>query len=202
MLKKTNKGFTLIELMIVVAIIGILAAVAIPGFMNYIKDSKTSEAKENLKAISDGALTFFETEHVYDEDGMKPQSRLYPGTNELRATYTAGDATAIGKIDTIGLKNSPTDVTDKLKLAPWNHLKFQINKPFYYQYLYSSNGDESGSSIFSAGAGASLSEIQDSAFMISGSAEGKLGVMQECPANKCAISCASGKCEFDTPSAT
>lgn len=48
---KNEKGFTLIELMIVIAIIGILAAVAIPSYQNYTKRAKASEAKVMLDAI-------------------------------------------------------------------------------------------------------------------------------------------------------
>jgi type IV pilus assembly protein PilA len=48
---KEQKGFTLIELMIVVAIIGILAAIAIPNFLRYQAKSRQSEAKTNLGAI-------------------------------------------------------------------------------------------------------------------------------------------------------
>jgi len=55
---KGQKGFTLIELMIVVAIIGILAAIAIPNFLTYQMKSRQSEAKTNLQAIKTSEVAF------------------------------------------------------------------------------------------------------------------------------------------------
>ena len=55
---KGQKGFTLIELMIVVAIIGILAAIAIPNFLTYQLKSRQAEAKTNLQAIKTSEIAF------------------------------------------------------------------------------------------------------------------------------------------------
>ena len=60
-IRNNAKGFTRIELMIVVAIIGILAAVAIPAFMKYIKKSKNSESKVNVEKLYNGGKIYFET---------------------------------------------------------------------------------------------------------------------------------------------
>jgi len=58
-------GFTLIELMIVVAIIGILAAIAIPNFLRFQLKAKSSEAKSNLAAIRTAEESFFAEYGVY-----------------------------------------------------------------------------------------------------------------------------------------
>lgn len=55
---KKERGFTLIELMIVVAIIGILAAIAIPNFRNYQLKAKRNELPTNLKAIRTAELSY------------------------------------------------------------------------------------------------------------------------------------------------
>ena len=78
---RSKKGFTLIELMIVVAIIGILAAIAIPNFLRFQAKSKQSEAKTNLGAIYTGQSSYFGERNSYGNfDRSTGLPRGLPGT--------------------------------------------------------------------------------------------------------------------------
>jgi type IV pilus assembly protein PilA len=67
---KDQKGFTLIELMIVVAIIGILAAIAIPNFLSYQARARQSEARTNLGGLYTSAVSYFGNQNTYTTDLM------------------------------------------------------------------------------------------------------------------------------------
>jgi type IV pilus assembly protein PilA len=95
-----KKGFTLIELMIVVAIIGILAAIAIPNFLKFQAKSKTSEARTNLGAIFTGETSFFgEANHYsnFNDIGWGP-------TGNPKYHYTFSGAQVGLPIPTLGLE--------------------------------------------------------------------------------------------------
>jgi type IV pilus assembly protein PilA len=192
MLKTTGKGFTLIELMIVVAIIGILAAVAIPGFMTYIKNSKTSEAKTNLNALGKGALAYYESEHM-NSDGLNAFAKHYPCDGK-DATHCKSELKKIGtepKSTTIGQK-TVVDTQSATADQAWKDLNFQITSPIYYYYQYQAAGG-TGESHFGALATASLSVTIDSVFGIAGNHSGSLSPIVDC-SDQSLTSSKSAKC--------
>lgn len=86
------RGFTLIELMIVVAIIGILASIAIPNFTRFQAKSKQSEAKMGLKAIFTGAKSLFAEKDTYGSTFS--DIHFDPETNR-RYTYAYGSSVLV-----------------------------------------------------------------------------------------------------------
>jgi type IV pilus assembly protein PilA len=69
---RSQAGFTLIELMIVVAIIGILAAIAIPNFMRFQLRARSSEGKSNLAAIRGAELGYFAEYNAFVPAAVTP----------------------------------------------------------------------------------------------------------------------------------
>jgi prepilin-type N-terminal cleavage/methylation domain-containing protein len=126
--RKRNSGFTLVELMIVVAIIGILAAVAIPAFSKYIKRSKTAEAANHLNKMWAGSVTFYETDHV-DATGAAVAKQFPASVNNVPGAECACQAS--GKCPGGGTE---------WQHASWVSLQFSIPDSFLYKPKYTSAG--------------------------------------------------------------
>ena len=139
--RNKRNGFTLVELMIVVAIIGILAAVAIPAFSRYVKKSRTAEAVQHLNKEWAGALSYYETDHIgiatldLQKEFPKPASG-----SELEGSAKECGCLTGGKC--LGGSATWTD-------PAWVGLQFAISDPHSYRPGFSSTGTGTGS-VFTA----------------------------------------------------
>ena len=152
-MKKILAGFTLVELMIVVVILGILAAVAIPAFTRYVKRSKTSEATGNISKIYQGEVSYYNQ-----------------SSEQSVASFASAGPTPSGSPTASKFGAQPTAFTGN---AGWSAIGFSVDSPLYYQYsatgaatnfTASASGDIDGDTA--------LSTFSRSAQLVSGEIQG------------------------------
>jgi type IV pilus assembly protein PilA len=132
----SSRGFTLIELMIVVAIVGVLAALAIYGVRKYLLNSKTAEARNAVGQMAKDAKT------AYERESMPGTILADNGTAALANNLcSSASATIPASADSIKGKKYQSAASEWSADAAtqgkgFSCLKFTLSDPQYYMYSY------------------------------------------------------------------
>lgn len=123
-LQANEKGFTLIELMIVIAIIGILAAIAVPNYIAYRDKAFCSAAESDGQAIASGLADYFSIPANQSYSTKTDQKSFTFGTTTLRMSGSGNTQnTATITAPAAGTSDYRIQVTDKSGRCPDNYMQ-------------------------------------------------------------------------------
>jgi type IV pilus assembly protein PilA len=167
---RKNRGFTLVELMIVVAIVGILAALAIYGVRKYMSNAKSAEARNSIGQMGKDAIT------AYFKEGMEATViKLGSSTSVVNQLCSGAAVEAVPAGGNITQGTMPAQIKAKKyqstpsEWSTWDCLHFSMNDPQYYQYDYVSPGGPTTGTTFTCQAAGDLNgDGQGSLFTMSG----------------------------------
>jgi type IV pilus assembly protein PilA len=142
-------GFTLIELMIVVAIVGSLSVLATYGVRKYVTNAKTTEARNALGQIAKDAATGYEKDSM--AGGVLTTGTSAATSRQLCASASASVPAASTSIAGSKYLSKPVEWNvDAAGNSGFACLKFAIDQPQYYMYSYSTQGSASAGDSFTA----------------------------------------------------
>ncbi|GAA6426965.1 type II secretion system protein [Dielma fastidiosa] len=136
---KNKKGFTLIELIVVIAILGILALFLVPSFMGYARDAKIQIMKANVRT-GQGAYSFALTKYE-EEKNEKQQKKLI----EKEVCDNMGDVACYFVIDTLPTMSDYPRIVffiGEQQGLMGSYISYYIDKNNYCSYMYAYKGND------------------------------------------------------------